>query len=165
MLLAAGAGFSAPMLPVDENTLFKAKNQWAFEGQLFRISSRANESVLLYAVRNRRFLSDHFYWGEAGAGALAGIHGGYFEGGGSVGYQREFLGAMLAEAHVFSGAGGGGGVREGGGWLVHYVAGLGVAWNPRLQTVVQGGYKFFLNADIRSWTTGVSLNYSFWEIQ
>jgi hypothetical protein len=149
---------AAPDIPLQ-----KSKGQWAIEGRVFRLSP--DESISLYGIRRRRFFTDHWYWGEAGAGALLGRRGGYFEGGGAVGFQRDLFGLCVAEAHLFTGAGGGGGVQEGGGWMIQPALALGVAWTSRWQVLAEAGYTRFLNGNIRGWTAGLAVNYSFWDLQ
>jgi hypothetical protein len=148
---------------VPSQPLQKSRGQWAVEGRYFRLSKQ--ESISLYGVRRRRFLNENWFWGEAGAGALTGNHGGYFEGGGTVGYQIPLFSAGIAEAHVFSGAGGGGNVREGDGWLFRPALALGYAAGSRFNTVAEVGYARFINSGIRGWTTGITFSYSFWELQ
>ena len=155
--------FSATAPASAEISLKKSEGQWAVEGRFFRLSPQ--ETISLYGIRRRRFLTDHWYWGEAGAGALTGTRGGYFEGGGTVGYQRILFRRVLAETHLFSGAGGGGGVQEGDGWMVRPTVGLGVAWRRGFTTTVEAGYSRFMSGTIRGWTAGLALNYSFWDLQ
>jgi hypothetical protein len=161
-LLCSGALYaSAPSLP--EIPLQKSRGQWTVEGRVFNLSD--DEFISLYGIRRRRFFTAHWYWGEAGAGALTGQRGGYFEGGGTLGFQHALFGACTAEAHVFSGAGGGGGVQEGGGWMIRPTVGLGMAWSSGFNTTAEAGYARFVNGNIRGWTVGIAFNYSFWEIQ
>jgi hypothetical protein len=121
--------------------------------------------ISLYGVTRRRFITEQWYWGEAGYGAVAGRRGGYFEGGGVVGFQASLWRYAVVDARLFSGAGGGGNMSEGGGWVVHPAAGIGHGWSPRLQTVVQAGYARYLNGDIRGWTGSAVMHYAFWDIQ
>jgi hypothetical protein len=161
LLLAEARAQPSPVSP--QIPLQKSRGEWAVEARYFRLSG--GESISLYGVRRRRFVTGNFYAGEAGAGALLGERGGYFEGGGALGYQVALLRSWNADAHLFSGAGGGGGVREGGGWLVRPTLGTGIAWTPGFHTAVEAGYARFLNGSLRGWTLALSFNYAFWDIQ
>ena len=164
VLAGAAALFASPAGAASfRSPVYKSKGEWGIEGKYFQLSDE--ESISMYGVQRRRFLTDHWYWGEAGYGALTGRRGGYFEGGGAVGYQRDLFHACMIETRLFSGAGGGGGVQEGGGWILRPTVGLGVAWNSRFQTLLESGYTRFLNGNIRGWTGGIAVNYVFWDLQ
>ncbi|MCD6025266.1 MAG: hypothetical protein K0Q91_2182 [Fibrobacteria bacterium] len=156
--MAATVPAEVPDLPLQ-----KSKGEWAVEARTFRLST--GEAISLYGVRRRRFAGANFYAGEAGAGALTGRRGGYFEGGGAVGVQAAPFQACRSEAYVFSGAAGGGGVQEGGGWLVRPTLALGVAWTPGLHAAAEAGYARFMNGNLRGWTFALSFTYAFWDIQ
>jgi hypothetical protein len=159
-------------------SLHKSPSQWTLEGKNFHLSEGGEtEFVSMYGLTRRHFFADDaseggmrgWYWGEAVYGAVAGRRGGYFEGGGVLGYQtalwRDSGRSLLADARLFSGAGGGGGVSEGGGWIVQPAAGLGMAWSPRVRTFAQAGYARFVNGDIQGWTWGLTLHYAVWDLQ
>jgi hypothetical protein len=163
--------------PIPDVPLEKSARQWTLEGKTFRLSD--GETISLYGVTRRLFLGDAvgnvtngaaggWYWGQAVYGAVAGRRGGYFEGGGVFGYQASLWRDCFADARLFSGAGGGGDVSEGGGLIVQPALGIGVALPkiaPRLRTFAQAGYARFVNGDIRGWTFGLTLNYAVWELQ
>jgi hypothetical protein len=141
------------------------KNKLTYTVEWKTYSLPNDEQISLYGAKRRRFVTDQFYWGEAGYGALSGKRSGYLEGGVFAGYQDYFSPEFLYDARIFFGAGGGGSAPQGGGMIVHGTFGIGMPLQQDLHVTAEVGYIKFLNGEIESPTLGINLNYSFWEIE
>ena len=123
------------------------------------------ERIQLYGAKHRKFLSTHWYWGEAGYGALFGKRSGYLEGGVFVGHMGKGPMNTIFDVRLFSGAGGGGAAPQGGGFIVHPTIGIGKSLNSSLFIMTEIGYMHFVNGDISSLSIGISVNMNMWQLK
>ena len=123
------------------------------------------EDIQLYGAKHRKFLTNHWYWGEAGYGALFGKRSGYLEGGIFTGYMHNGAFDSLIDYRIFTGAGGGGSAPQGGGFIIHPTVGIGKSISSSLFIMGELGYMHFINGDISSLSLAVSLNMNTWKIK
>ena len=142
--------------------LYKQKHSIVFEIKRYNISS--DESIVLYGGKNKKFLNDNLYWGEAGYGAVSGIRGGYLEGGFIIGYEKSYRILLNMDYRLFMGAGGGGSAPQGGGFIVNPTIGIGVNVSSKWKIFLDLGYIKFLNGDIESKTIAFNINRNFWNL-
>lgn len=144
----------------DLSFLTKQKQVITLEWKMYQLPG--DENIALYGAKNRKFLSDCWYWGEAGYGALSGKRSGYLEGGIFTGFLSLLSTNLLMDARLFFGAGGGGSAPQGGGMIVHPTIGLGKAVNDQHFVMLELGYIKFLNGEIESLTLGFNVNRNLW---
>lgn len=123
------------------------------------------ESIQLYGAKHRKFLTNCWYWGEAGYGALFGKRSGYLEGGVFVGYMNTGLWDTIFDFRFFTGAGGGGAAPQGGGFIVHPTFGIGKAITNEVFFMSEIGYMHFVNGDISSLSISASINVNMWSLK
>ena len=123
------------------------------------------ESIQLYGAKHRKFITNHWYWGEAGYGALFGKRSGYLEGGIFTGIMSNGPFDSIIDYRIFTGAGGGGSAPQGGGFIVHPTIGIGKSISSALFIVAELGYMHFINGDISSMSIGISINMNMWKIK
>ena len=82
-----------------------------------RVDISDTESIQLYGAKHRKFITNHWYWGEAGYGALFGKRSGYLEGGIFTGIMSNGPFDGIIDYRIFTGAGGGGSAPQGGDLL------------------------------------------------
>jgi hypothetical protein len=128
----------------------------------YQISS--SEDILLYGAKHRKFITDTWYWGEAGYGALFGKRSGYLEGGVIVGNMQTGPGDTILDLRLFTGAGGGGSAPQGGGFIIHPTIGIGKNITHEWFLMTEIGYMHFVNGDISSLSVAVSLNMNMWTL-
>ena len=159
--------FTFPLAASEETTpalmLHKKKQTISFCTDHYSIST--HESISLYGAKDRKWLTENLYWGEAGYGAIGGIRSGYIEGGIIAGYQSILVQPFIYDLRLFFGAGGGGGAPQGGGMIIEPTLGLGLYINPALSFIVELGYMHFINGNISSPSIGFSLNLDYWGLQ
>ena len=71
--------FSTGIFAINDSSLEKFKSVITTEFKGYNISS--TETIQLYGAKHRKFITNNWYWGEAGYGALFGKRSGYLEGG------------------------------------------------------------------------------------
>ena len=142
--------------------LLKEKRSIVFEVKTYNLPS--NENIVLYGAKNKRYINDKLYWGEAGYGSLLGKRGGYLEGGVIFGYQNIYNERLNVDFRLFIGAGGGGNAPQGGGFIIHPTIGLGSVISSKWSISLELGYIKFLNGDIKSPTLAVSINRNYWNL-
>ena len=153
-------GFLFPNPLIEQ--LFKEKRSIVFEVKTYNLPS--NENIVLYGAKNKRYINDKLYWGEAGYGSLLGKRGGYLEGGVIIGYQNLKERMFNLDYRLFMGAGGGGAAPQGGGFIIHPTIGLGSAISSKWTISLELGYIKFLNGDIESPTIAISINRNYWNL-
>jgi len=106
----------------------------------------------------QRYITDHWFWGGAGYGALLGQRGGYFIGGFLLGYTQ-FIGKWFIEPQVYLGAGGGHSAPAGmsSGGLIRNSLSLGYMISPSLFIKGHIGHINFVQGTINSWLVGFSI--------
>ena len=158
LVLLSGYLFSNPYI----NELFKEKHSIVFEVKTYNLPS--NENIVLYGAKNKRYINDKLYWGEAGYGAISGRRGGYLEGGFIVGYQNFKDKTLNLDYRLFMGAGGGGSAPQGGGLIINLTLGLSYNLSEKWLLSLETGYIKFLNGNINSPTFGISINRNYWNL-
>jgi hypothetical protein len=142
--------------------LEKIRKIYSFEVKTYGIS--ADESIVLYGAKERKFLTDKIYGGEAGYGAISGKRSGYLEGGLILGYQSNIFSNVLVDARLFAGAGGGGSAPQGGGLIMNPTLGLGMPLLSGGTFFIEVGYMHFLNGDISSPSVACSWSWNSWRL-
>ena len=142
--------------------LYKQKHSVVFEIKAYNISQE--ESIVLYGAKNKKFLNDHVYWGEAGYGSISGIRGGYLEGGLIIGFEKSYKRLLNVDYRFFMGAGGGGAAPQGGGFIVNPTIGIGTNISSKWKVFLDFGYIKFLNGNISSKTIAFNINRNFWNL-
>lgn len=147
----------------DENLhvkhLKKQKRIITLEWKTYSISS--SEKISLYGAKERKFINENIYWGEAGYGAVTGIRSGYLEGGLICGIQTQFSGLNI-DLRLFAGAGGGGSAPQGGGFLVNPTIGIGKQIGDLGSVFMELGYVHFMNGNISSPSIAFNFNIRNW---
>lgn len=155
--------FSFFTLFYGDSVLLKHDQLLSLNLKTYSISS--TEGIALYGAMRKHFLTDQWYWGEFGYGAIAGIRSGYLEGGLVSGYLIPVSPKWELEAKLMVGAGGGGSAPQGGGLLVNPSLGLQYEVNKRWDFYTDLGYIRFLNGNIESLTFGCGVQYLFWKLE
>jgi hypothetical protein len=155
--------FCAHSFALDISNLEKFRSVITTEFKGYDISS--TENIQLYGAKHRKFITDQWYWGEAGYGALFGKRSGYLEGGVFIGHMSKGPGDSIVDIRLFTGAGGGGSAPQGGGFIVHPTIGLGKAISSTLFIMTELGYMHFVNGDISSISLGISINMNMWHLK
>lgn len=154
--------FSTQPASVNTPVILKKQAEAAlFTGKAYNISE--SEPIGLYGIRHKRYLDSHWYWGEYGYGALFGKRSGYLEGGVWSGVDMP-MAAGIMDIAILLGAGGGGGVPQGGGLMVNPVISLGYPITSDFVISLEGGYIYFMNGNISSPTIGLNGTLSFWNL-
>ena len=123
------------------------------------------EQITLYGAKRIHYISDNWYWGEAGYGAIFGRRSGYIEGGVVFGAIHKMFGEQIFwDGQVFFGAGGGGGAPQGGGMIIQPNLGVGIKLNNQFNLFAKIGYMYFINGNISSPSLEVGLHYNYWEV-
>ena len=146
-------------IPINE--IYKQRRSIVFEVKRYNISS--TEEIILYGGKEKKFINNNLYWGEAGYGALSGKRGGYLEGGLILGYQS-YKELVNIDYRLFIGAGGGGSAPQGGGFILNPTIGIGPILSPKWNCFLDFGYIKFLNGDISSKTIAFNINRFFWHL-
>jgi hypothetical protein len=132
--------------------------------ELKGITYSDGELLTLYGARSKRFITENWYWGEAGYGAITGSRSGYIEGGLNIGYQKEWVDKWMLDYALFFGAGGGGRdqTAEGQGLIAYPSLALGYRMNKQLCTFLHMGYFSYLNGNLSGTWIGLNLSYDLW---
>jgi hypothetical protein len=146
-----------PIFAIEKN-----KHTITVEYKTYNIS--ATEKIALFGAKERKFINENFYWGEAGYGAITGKRSGYLEGGVITGFQKKLSDILLLDCRLFVGAGGGGSAPQGGGFIVNPTIGLGLKLSKQYSIFLEFGYINFLNGDIESNTLGINFNLNTWSL-
>lgn len=117
-----------------------------------------DEKITLYGAKRLHWISDNFYWGESGYGALNGIRSGYLEGGVTAGYKDSLFQKLIYDLRLFYGAGGGGSAPSGSGMIYHITLSLGYQISDKINFMLEYGYIDYLNGDIQSPTIGFNIS-------
>lgn len=96
--------FCAHSFGLDISNLEKFRSVITTEFKGYDISS--TEHIQLYGAKHRKFITNQWYWGEAGYGALFGKRSGYLEGGVFVGHMSNGPWDSIFDVRLFTGAGG-----------------------------------------------------------
>jgi hypothetical protein len=142
--------------------IYKTKHIYSIECKTYTILN--NEKIALYGAKERKFVNDNVYWGEAGYGAVFGQRSGYLEGGLIFGYQAEFSSIFILDMRLFVGAGGGGSAIEGAGLIVNPTIGLGIKIAADYSIFIETGYIKFPSDPIGSQTFAINLNVAKWSL-
>ncbi len=159
MLFTVSSVFSDP--PALEN-LQKTRLDYTVDLKTYQISP--TESISLYGIRLKKFITDTWYWGEGGYGALFGKRSGYLEGGVFTGIEFPLTGDVIADCRIFTGAGGGGSAPQGGGFIINPTIGVSYPIAHHMAIGTELGYIHFINGDISSWTFAVNLSIKQWSL-
>jgi hypothetical protein len=124
-----------------------------------------DEIITLYGASRRHYWTPNWFWGEMGSGAISGSRSGYLEGGIMMGADYALTPTFLVTGTGLLGAGGGGSAPQGGGFIIHGSAGLGIKLRPDMVLSASYGYIRFLNGDIRSETVEIQLRWLFWQLR
>jgi hypothetical protein len=142
--------------------LKKTKHMLTFEVKKYNISS--SEEIMLYGAKERKFINESWYWGEAGYGAISGRRAGYLEGGIMSGYLGQLAPKLTYDIRLFFGAGGGGSAPQGGGMIINPTIGLGYQFLNKWNICLEVGYIHFINGNISSATMGLNISTNFWAL-
>lgn len=140
------------------------KSHWTLTLDLKTYRLPDDETIQLYGSKRRRFVTDHWFWGEAGYGAISGKRSGYLEGGLIAGWMGPISKNFQLESRLFLGAGGGGSAPQGGGLIINPTLGLWALIRPGVFWGVEAGYIRFINGDIKSVTLGTGITFYLWEL-
>ncbi|MDD5457246.1 MAG: hypothetical protein PHV30_09450 [Candidatus Margulisbacteria bacterium] len=124
-----------------------------------------NESMTVGGFTYQRFFDkSKLFWGGTGYGALLGDRGGYFIGGFILGYDHYFSENFFVEPLIFVGGGGGHGAPQGGGGILRPSIAVGYLLTDSIFIKLQTGYIDFINGQIKSWLTGFTIGYNFYDV-
>jgi hypothetical protein len=125
-----------------------------------------DEPITLYGAKRRKFLTEHWFWGEAGYGAITGKRSGYIEGGLIGGWMGSVWKSVILESRFFLGAAGGGSApaAEGGGVIINPTVGIWAVVKPGILVGAEAGYLHYLNGTIESVTLGGGITFYMWEL-
>lgn len=106
-------------------------------------------TISLVGAELDHYFTDHMFWWLKAAGAFSGIPNGYMDVLGGLGYHWAFFRGLALVPQLGIGAGGGGMVNTGGGFIINPQ--LGIEWPifPSLSMRVISGYMWAPNGDFK----------------
>jgi hypothetical protein len=156
------------ILPPDGKYFDLQRNDFGLMLQAYRQASGTKNTlgnvqdgtISVVGAELDHYLTDNVFWSIQTDGAYHGIPNGYMDILGGLGYRWNLNSYGFALVPQFSaGAGGGGQVETGGGFLVHPQLGLQWPLLPSLAARVGGGYLWAPNGNLKAYTVSGELLY------
>jgi len=122
--------------------------------------TKITEDIGLIGVRGDWFLDQNFFVTVSAHGALTGDVDGYAQLLGGVGYAQPLAGGIDLEGAVRLGAGGGGAVDTGGGFMALPTLGLRANFNPTTSLALHYGRLYSLNGSFDASSIMAELGFS-----